>query len=68
MIKYGAFVTYKCAVCGREEEVPLHLKENPPLEKYANYCTHSWEITGEIANEQTDTEEDSDLQPSEIGS
>jgi len=43
MEKYGTYVVFKCKNCGHTIEVPFHLKDDPPLEKYASYCTHEWE-------------------------
>ncbi len=66
MIKYGTYIVYRCtAGCNHTVEIPLHLENNPPLEKYASFCTHEWVKEGELDYEQTHTEKSTDLQPSE---
>lgn len=67
LTKYGTYVVYKCDKCQHTTEIPLHLEDNPPLEKYASYCTHEWIKLGEEDYGKTDREEDKDLQPSEAG-
>ncbi len=42
--KYGTFVVFKCKHCKKIDRVPYHLKNSAPLEKFASYCTHEWEI------------------------
>lgn len=64
IIKYGTFIEYRCKLCRHETTIAYHLKDNPPLEKYANYCIqHEWEdITGELHGQGSNTEESPDLQ------
>ncbi len=58
MEKYGARVTFKCTNCKHEVDYPLHQKDDPPLEKYASYCTHEWEeIDPEVQDGNTTTKE-----------
>ena len=56
MIKYGTYIIYECKHCHWQVTIPLHQKNNPQLEKYASYCTHDWEIIGEIDEQQIDEE------------
>ena len=55
MIKYGTYTVYTCKKCGETTEVPLHLGDAPPLEKYASFCTHDWQITEEVSNDVPET-------------
>jgi hypothetical protein len=64
MEKYGTYVIYKCSKCGRTINIPYHLREHPPLEKYASFCTHEWEEE-EVCYGKTDRKKSEDIQLSE---
>jgi len=61
MIKYGTYVVYRCNKCKKEVEIPYHLLDQPPLEKYASYCEHGWEKIGDKIYNEDDTEKSENL-------